>query len=89
MGIIINAAYFSVLFNIVPAYKELRSGAQKIAQLPVVNKLFHIVYYDDSSMVNLVVGRWNTMIPTIIRMADDLEELGFQYSDDELNRIYP
>jgi hypothetical protein len=34
-------------------------------------------------MVSLVVGIWNTLLPTLIRMADDLEELGFQYSDDE------
>lgn len=34
-------------------------------------------------MVSLVVGRWNTLLPTLIRMADDLEDLRFRYSDDE------
>jgi len=37
-------------------------------------------------MVSLVVGSWNTLLPTLIRMADDLEKLGFQYTDDE--RVY-
>ncbi len=38
---------------------------------------------DESLVVSLVVGSWNTLLPTLIRMADDLEELGFRYSDNE------
>ena len=36
-------------------------------------------------MVSLVVGSWNTLLPTLIRMADDLEDLGFRYTDDGKN----
>ena len=44
---------------------------------------FSALTCDNSIMVRLVVGRWNTLLSTIIRMADNLEELGFRYSDDE------
>lgn len=34
-------------------------------------------------LVSHVVTRWNTLTPLLVRMAVELEELGFEYSDDE------
>ena len=49
----------------------------------MVNELFSALTCVNSLMVSLVVGSWNTLLPTLIRIADDLEELGFRYSDDK------
>ena len=35
----------------------------------------------DIVLVSLVVGIWYTLPPTIVRMAENLETLGFRYSD--------
>ena len=46
-----KAAYFSVLFNKVPTYQNLKDGTQKIAQIPEVNGLFSIAQTPNELLV--------------------------------------
>lgn len=46
-----KAAYFSVLFDKVPTYQEIKDGTLKTAQLPEVNELFRALNGDVANMV--------------------------------------
>lgn len=46
-----KAAYFSVLFDKVPTYQEIKGGTQKIAQLAEVNELFRLLNTPKALMV--------------------------------------
>ncbi len=48
-----KAAYFSVLFDKVPTYRQIKNGTQKIAQLPEINELFRVL---NDHKVNLVIS---------------------------------
>lgn len=46
-----KAAYFSVLFDQVPTYQQLKDGTQKIAQIPGVNELFSVAQTPNDFLV--------------------------------------
>ena len=47
----LKAQYFSILFDKVPTYEEIKAGTQKESALPEVNELFSALNMQSSLMV--------------------------------------
>ena len=74
----LKAQYFSVLFDKVPTYEEIKAGTQKESVLPEVNELFSTLNMDYSHLVTLIEANWNLICEEILRWVEILK--GRQWS---------